>query len=277
MIKEFKNTIKMNKSLYSFLQSAIRLVRKDKSAPSYEDLFSNVKGGNLEVTLKNIPGVFKIDARSHILGGILLTKEYETEIVNHIHNNIDPNKDAINVGANIGLFTNLLASSISDKCKVLAIEPTPNAFKSLEDNVECNGHSSKVITYNGIATDKSGDYNINVIPGKEEYSSIGEMVHPFTKNEEHVSVEVKGETIDNLVIKFNLTPGIIVIDVEGAEYSVLKGSVNTIKNSDQQLSLNWMTDYFVYKTAILNKLLAFLKGTVTVLLLRITLKYISPL
>jgi hypothetical protein len=44
------------------------------------------------------------------------------------------------------------------------------------------------------------------------------------------SVEVKGDTIDNLVRDFKLKPGFIKIDVEGGEYLVLQGAVSTIQN-----------------------------------------------
>jgi hypothetical protein len=40
---------------------------------------------------------------------------------------------------------------------------------------------------------------------------------------------VKGQTIDNLVELHDLEPGIIVIDVEGAEHNVLLGAIETLK------------------------------------------------
>ena len=229
MKQEIKNFIKRNKALNSLAQKILNaLGRRDKS-DFYKNFLSNIVEGNLKVTLGNIPGVFGIDARSHILKRILLSKKYEPEIVDQIIKNIDTNKDAINVGANIGLFTNLIAFNINDKCRVLAIEPTPNAFKLLQSNIEINGNVGKTIIFNGIATDIPGEYEINTILGNEEYSSIGEIVHPAIKSREFIKIKVKGETVDNLVEKYNLNPGIIVIDVEGAEYSVLKGSLETIK------------------------------------------------
>jgi hypothetical protein len=46
--------------------------------------------------------------------------------------------------------------------------------------------------------------------------------------EEIVIVKVKGDTINNLVASYKLNPGIIVIDVEGAEMKVLKGSSSVL-------------------------------------------------
>ena len=226
-----KNFIKKKNFLYLLFLPFLKIRRlylKPLDKP-FEQIFSNVKGGNVIVGLNNIQGSFEIDARSHILKRILLSKEYEPEIVSLILKNINPSHDAINIGANIGLFTNLIANEINLNNKVLAIEPTPNAFKLLEANIEHNSNSIKTLTYNGIATDKAGDYKINTIPGNEEYSTIGKMVHQSVKNKMHLSIEVKGETIDNLVVKNNLKPGIIVMDVEGAEFLVLTGSIETLK------------------------------------------------
>lgn len=226
-----KNHYLINKLLFPILKLRSDYInlyvnRLDKY---FGQIFSNVEIGSIVVTLNNIPGKYEIDVRSHILRRILITKEYEPSIVSLIRKNITPNKDAINIGANIGLFTSFMADNINEDRKVLAIEPTPNAYKFLKDNVERNGNNNKVIIYNGIATDKFGDYKINVIQGKEEYASIGNIVIPFKEQQKSISIDVKGETVDNLVRKFNLTPGIIVIDVEGAEYLVLKGSIDTIK------------------------------------------------
>lgn len=196
---------------------------------SFGAIISNILEGSVVVGLKNIPGKYEIDVRSHILHRILISKEYEPSIVELIKKYTDENKDAVNVGANIGLYTNLIADNISHNCKILAIEPTLNAYRYLKHNIKKNGNESKVILYNGIASDKPGEYKMNVIEGKEEYSSIGKIVMPFDKAQIYTCIDVMGDTVDNLVEKYNLKPGIIVIDVEGAEYSVLKGSINTIK------------------------------------------------
>jgi hypothetical protein len=55
------------------------------------------------------------------------------------------------------------------------------------------------------------------------------MVHVFIKDQPHDTIDINGETIDNLVNKYNLKPGILVINVEGAENQVLKGSIETLK------------------------------------------------
>ena len=231
MKQELKKIIRGNKLILRIARTIMKIIRlpSDRNIKYFKRIFSNVEGGTVIVGLNSIQGSYEIDARSHILERILLEKDYEPEIVKLILKNTNSNKDALNIGANIGLFTNLLASIIDTKSKVLAVEPVPNAFKLLKVNIERNENSANVITYEGIATNKIGNYKINLIPGNEEYSSLGDIVHPAIINNKHTSIEVKGETIDNLVELHNLSPGIIVMDVEGAEYLVLTGAVETLK------------------------------------------------
>lgn len=200
-----------------------------KKAKRFDQLISNIEEGEVLVNLKNIPGKYQIDIKSHILRRILVDKEYEPEIVNLIKERTHTNKDAINIGANIGLYTCLLAGIVNNNQKVLAIEPTPNAYKHLTNNIKKNNYIDKVHTYKGIASQQPGSYELSLIQGMEEYSSIGNVVHPSVEKKQQVKISVIGETIDNLVEKYDLTPGILVIDVEGAEYQVLLGAIKTLQ------------------------------------------------
>jgi FkbM family methyltransferase len=223
--------IKNNKFLYRLFIAIDSRLRKHFNwyYDSFIEIFSNVEEGSLVVTLNNIHGRYEIDSRSHILQRILITKEYEPITVDLIKKYTIREKDAINIGANIGLFTNLLADLIDENNKVLSIEPIPGAFKYLGANIERNRNKGKIITYQGIAFDKPGIFKINLVPGNEEYSSVGEIVHPAMKDHKSKVIEVNGDTIDHLVENYQLRPGIIVIDVEGAELQVLSGAINTIE------------------------------------------------
>lgn len=225
MIKKLKKN-KIIRTIFSpliFIKKLLWRMQNQKKI-QYDNLFSNVESGSLVVTIKGISGKFEIDCRSHILQRILVNKTYEEEIVNLLAKYIPKDKDAINVGANVGIFTVVIASLLEGNGKVLSVEPTPNAFYYLQKNIERNGLKNKVLLFNGICADRPGEYNLNTIKGKEEYSSVGESIHMQVIGEDVSQITVAGETVDNLVETNKLNPGLIFIDAEGSEMKVLQGA-----------------------------------------------------
>jgi FkbM family methyltransferase len=85
-----------------------------------------------------------------------------------------------------------------------------------------------VIVAECVATDHEGTVTLEIVAGREEYSSIGNVVHPFVADEPSHRIDVQAITIDHLVAKHQLAPGFIKIDVEGAELHVLRGSRDTL-------------------------------------------------
>jgi len=56
-------------------------------------------------------------------------------------------------------------------------------------------------------------------------------------------VLIKVTSIDNYSKQKNITPSFIKLDVEGAEYQALKGSVNTIKTFKPRLAISLYHKY----------------------------------
>ncbi len=195
----------------------------------YNELFRNVESGSLVVRVREFGGSFEIDFRSHILRRILEHHSYEPILASLAGKLIDPNKDVIDVGSNVGFFTVLASQIIGSRHKVLAIEPTPSGLLLLKKNIRRNSRAHSVIVYGGVAMDRKGSFPLNIIPGMEEYSSIGKELHPCTLNISRQTTIVEGDTIDNLVSRYKLRPGFMKIDVEGAEYQALKGALKTLR------------------------------------------------
>lgn len=238
-IHKLKETIKkipLVRNLLAPLQRwrALQLKRrKRREAQEFERFiqaaFSNVEDGSLVVRIPNLGGAYEIDFRSHILLRVLRKKAYEPELVELTARTLDPDRDILDIGANVGLLTVFFARSIHSPHKVLSVEPTPLAQSYLRRNIERNRVADKVVVFDGLVTENPGSYDLHVIPGKEEYSSLGNIVHQSTQGETFKVIQVAGETVDNLVDRFGVRPGFVKIDTEGAELFVLRGAIQTLR------------------------------------------------
>lgn len=205
-------------------------LRTKKLENAYQNLLRFIEHGTVAARVPGFGYVFEFDIRSDILKRIVILGEYEQKLLEIVGKYVKPEMNVLDIGANIGLYTVLFAKKIASGRRVLAVEPTPNALRLLERNLQNNGVTDAVVVYEGVAADKAGKHIIKTIPGKEEYSTLGDRIHhAYLRNLSHVDMEVPGETIDHLVEKFGITPGFIKIDTEGAEFSALSGAEKTLK------------------------------------------------
>lgn len=226
-----RRVARRNRLLYKALVYTSNLLRivPGGSFGRYDRMFSNVVGGNVVVRVESFNGCFQMGATSHIFRRILTQNTYEESGVNAVKKHLDTAKDVVDVGANVGLYTTLFATSICSTCKVLAIEPSAAAFSHLRSNVVRNGVEQKVILHNCAVSAKAGVGSLSVVPGKEEYSTLSRLVHPSVSRLKTVEEGVQCDTLDSLVLANGIRPGFIKIDVEGGELNVLIGSQKTLE------------------------------------------------
>lgn len=178
----------------------------------------------------NVPefqGRFALSARSALFQRLVQTGEYEPVLTGHCLDMLDLTRDAIDVGANVGFHSVLFASRLKDR-RVLAIEPTQQACRRLLRNLSLNDVQERVIVFAGAASDRCGSIDINTIEGLEEFSSVGELVHPAVDGRRTTAEHVETRTVDELVRQYALRPGLLKVDVEGFEHRVFEGARKTL-------------------------------------------------
>jgi len=200
----------------------------DKPNRALFERFEEIVQSDVKVKVDEFQGEFVIGPRSHLLHRILATGHYEPDLVKLFLSHLDPDRDVIDVGANIGFFTVLAARHLASG-RVFGAEPTRAAFARLQQNVASNGVADKVILFNGLVSDALEDRAIRIVPGREEYSSVGAMVHPSIAGQELVTETIQAKPLDVLVKEHDLKPGLIKVDVEGAEAMVFAGAEETLK------------------------------------------------
>lgn len=164
--------------------------------------------------------------------------DYEAYIIDSLSTHTDIlGKIIWDIGAHIGYHTLLFAKNAGKDGKVVAFEPNPDNRDSLIKNIALNNDLRDRISIRPEAlSSKSGEGKMLISPNPLSTSSSGSHLSgiktPYQEEvyKEFIETSVKLETIDNMILKAGLDmPDIIKMDVEGAEYDVLSGAKNLLK------------------------------------------------
>ncbi|MFQ5970270.1 MAG: FkbM family methyltransferase [Nitrososphaerales archaeon] len=132
----------------------------------------------------------------------------------------------LDIGAHIGRYTIIGSKRIGENGKVVAVEPHPGNFEMLNRNIKLNGLTN-VTTLNCAVYDKEMRVRLYLT---DEFGSSGH--HSLIVETREKFVEVNANTLDYLSQLLGIGEvNWIKIDVEGAEFEVLKGAHNVLTNS----------------------------------------------
>ena len=124
----------------------------------------------------------------------------------------------LDCGAHTGFFTLLLAKRVGKKGRVFAFEPDPVLRSILQQNIQLNSlNNVTVLPY--AVSDRTG-----TIPFIAEGKSTSRMPGMGRHEDEGPLTTVESITLDDFCIRYNVTPDLIKIDIEGAEGLALAGA-----------------------------------------------------
>ena len=135
-----------------------------------------------------------------------------------------PGNIALDIGANIGYYTLLLASAVRDSGKVFAFEPEPTNYCLLEKNIRLNRFQN-VTAICKAASDQAGSVSLYL---SEENKGDHRL---FGSSDNRQSVVVDSLKLDE---SFGETLGpvdFVKMDVQGAECRALTGMFNLLERS----------------------------------------------
>ena len=142
------------------------------------------------------------------------------------------------IGANIGLYS-LYAAIKFDNINVVAFEPSTSNTRTLSRNISINNLFDKIRILSLPLSDIPNKFSYFNETKFSEGSSISTFHYDFDyagnilgETDIKNKYQLYGTTIDDLVERGKIiSPNYIKIDVDGLEYLILKGAVNTLKNS----------------------------------------------
>lgn len=141
---------------------------------------------------------------------------YDRDETNFMYNIIKPDWQCIDIGANIGYFTILMARL----CKfVFAFEPDNDNFVLLRNNINLNKINNVVAFCNAVTNDNEGAVQLHECT----FNRGMHRIYPSKWCEGKVT-KVKGVRLDdfNQIRQFEKI-NFVKLDIEGAELGALKG------------------------------------------------------
>jgi FkbM family methyltransferase len=169
---------------------------------------------------------------------IVMTK-HEEEIIGKFHPK--EGDTVVDVGAHMGRYTIPSSKSVGTSGKVIAVEAHPYNFKMLKHNLSLNKLRNVSVLNQAVYSQKA---RLKLYLPDEDlgftthHSLMANYLNSkLSKDVERSYIEVEADTLDNLLKSRGINEvNWIKIDVEGAEYEVLKGA-KEILSANKHISI----------------------------------------
>ena len=208
-----------------------RAVRVWESAPRRVWPFLEKTGVLKPVRVEVEPGVnLLLDPEDLISQEILITGAWQPPVWRSIANGLSAGAVFLDVGAHIGYETIKASVIVGQSGRVVSFEPNPGTLEQLRGNVVAS-HAATVIIEPIACTDKEQMLTLydSTSEGNSGSSSLSLANADEAGRGSLPSYTVRGRPIDDVVRELGLTRlDVIKVDVEGAEYLVLRGARETL-------------------------------------------------
>ena len=199
----------------------------------FASFIPSLKSYDLELnTAKNL--TIKADLRENIFFTLLKYGYYKHQVTEDfiISSIVSKNNTVIDIGANIGWISLILAESVGSSGKVYSFEPSSKIFNYLKQISE---KRKQIFPYQMAMSNENGEVSFT----NEKYSDLSHISSNTTKNSE--TVECK--TLDRFVSDKNITSiDLIKVDVEGHDCQVIEGGLKTLESYSPYLMFEALSE-----------------------------------
>lgn len=215
------------------------------------------------------PAYLKFDQGNMAGLTLLLTKtyqdvvfpggNYDMEVFATIKQEDIKDKVIFEVGAFMGVNSLLFAKSSSPNGRVFAFEPNPWNRNRIFLNLSHNQNLAQRIEVYDYALGDINDISSMAISSEIDkgYSSTSRISdsHPKIKNKDlppgFFDVDVKIRTLDWFVETTGIVPDVIKVDIEGAEYFLLRGGLKTLQKNRPILFIELHSEFCALQCSLL--------------------------
>jgi FkbM family methyltransferase len=198
------------------------------------DLKKRLRTGDLFIDYGWIRLLYSADSDDQELAYHLNQERWYEKDMNVFRSLIAPGQTVLDVGANMGFVTTMIASIVGHEGRVVAFEPSPPVFAKLQKTISANGLHQVIPINLGCGASSSVQRLSQVSRSSGNASIIGDGHH---------STEIHVEPLDNLPEALNTPVSLLKIDTEGYEPEVLRGARRLIEQHRPIIYLEMGGDY----------------------------------
>lgn len=166
------------------------------------------------------------DLSSYVEWSIYFKGSYELSIVNLLRRLLRPGNRVVDVGANVGAYTLVMAQRAGEKGMVAAFEPNPETYRRLQRNLELNALTGRVVTHQVALSAQPGNAVLHLpVPGFPNRGIASLVKYAEVQGP---TIEVPVETLDRVLANWD-SCDLIKIDTDGNDDQVLKGAFGLLE------------------------------------------------
>src|SRR5215831_12587286 len=151
---------------------------------------------------------------------------YDISSVHILSKILKPGMTFIDVGTHVGQYTLVASDIVGPTGSVHSFEPQPDTFELLRHNVQTNALTNVHLNQCALGETCADAELYLACP-----DNVGQSSFRRPHNYSGKAVTVPCRTLDDYVAEHRLAVNVIKIDVEGAEFSVLRGARKVLSGS----------------------------------------------
>ncbi|MCX7848136.1 MAG: FkbM family methyltransferase [bacterium] len=181
------------------------------------------------LVLKELPtgSYLWLDLSDQAIGVRILHGIYECDETAFVLRTVKPGMTVIDLGANIGYFTLLMADLVGPDGRVYAFEPLPRNVALLRRSVRENKLQRRVIVIAAAVAGREGRAQVVVPRHSTNWGGAYLAEKGAPRLSHHDLVQVRALTLDSVDIRRRVD--FIKADIEGAEYLALQGAAQLLR------------------------------------------------
>ncbi len=168
----------------------------------------------------------------------------EIRLAAYLIHQLDLGDTFVDVGAHYGYFTLLASSLVGKGGTVISYEPSPNTYSILHQNVKDIAH---IKSYNSAVSDSDHSLTFYEFPNYYSEYNTFDVTQFVDKDWYQIyppeQIKVNCVQLQSEIESLHIDPKIIKIDVEGAEYQVIKGMQDYLSAHSTTLVMEYLNTH----------------------------------